>query len=311
MSKIKLLVITRNDSRYTVPSSYYFIKELSKVTDLRVSHDSGKIGDILTKIDFKPDFIYFNDYLENGSPNVTNLSSLLIPFAVGLHDLHFKYPNRKKTIKDEGVNYIFTYYRDKFLDWYPEFSQNMRWIPHHANTEIYKDYNLNKDIEILMTGSLLEEFYPLRVNIQKRFESRKEFVHHQHPGYRTIKDSEKNVYVGKNYAMELNRAKICITCDSIYRYPLMKYFEITACNALLLAPYSQEIGDLGFIPGVNFVSIDEYNFEEKVDYYLKNPLERERISLNGMKLSHQFHSTKRRVKEFLGMVDDIMIEKPD
>lgn len=78
-----------------------------------------------------------------------------------------------------------------------------------------------------------------------------------------LEKMKKNVFVGQNYAKELNRSKIVLTCDSVFKYPLMKYFEITACNALLLASYSKELGDLGFIPGVNFVAIDELCFEEK------------------------------------------------
>ena len=228
------------------------------------------------------------------------------PFAVGLHDLHFRYPNRKKYLLKEEVKYIFTYYRDKFLQWYPEFAENMIWIPHHVNTEIYKDYGLPKDIEMLMMGSTLEDFYPLRVSIAKRFADRPEFVHHQHPGYRSVKVDEKNVFVGESYAKELNRAKISLTCDSILHYPLMKYFEITACNSLLLAPYSDELYDLGFIPGVNFVSINEHNFEEKADYYLKHDKEREMIALNGMRMSHKLHATTKRVAEFLQQVEKIL-----
>ncbi|WP_079504536.1 glycosyltransferase [Mesobacillus jeotgali] len=306
MKKLKILFHTRDDSRYIVPASQYFIKELTKITELTVSHDAGHIEDIIAKSGIKPDFIYFNDYLENLSPVVTGLKTLKIPFAVGLHDLHYRFPERKNTILDENIKYIFTYYRDKFLSWYPEFANHMIWLPHHVNTEIFKDYHLPKDIDMLLMGSTRAEVYPLRVSMVNRLQHTPGFVHHTHPGYRKVGEKEQGVYVGESYAKELNRAKICLTCDSIYKYPLMKYYEITAANSLLLAPVSDELMDLGFIPGVNFISINETNFEEKASYYLDHENERRMISLNGMKLSHQKHSTMKRVFDFVHEIKKII-----
>ncbi|GIN74510.1 hypothetical protein J14TS2_49850 [Bacillus sp. J14TS2] len=306
MNKLKILFVTRNDRQYTVPASYYFIQELSMLTDLYVSHRSGDINEIVASLEEKPDFIYINDYFENGSPIIKGLKDVKIPFAVGLHDLHYQKPYRKAMLEKEEVKHIFTYYRDKFLKWYPEFSAQMHWLPHHAQTDLYYDYQLDKNIDLLMTGSLLEDYYPLRVLMQKRLAKRPEFTYLPHPGYRHIKEQEKNTYVGARYAKELNRAKISLTCDSVFKYPLMKYFEITACNTLLLAPYSKELGDLGFVPGVHFVSIDEQNFEEKAYYYLEHEEERQTIAQNGMRLSQKRHSTKQRAKDFLKEVETIL-----
>jgi spore maturation protein CgeB len=306
MKKLKILFHTRDDSSYIVPASHYFVDELTKVTDLKVSHESGHIEDIIAKSGITPDFIYFNDYLENLSPVVTGLKTLNIPFAVGLHDLHFRYPERKKFIIDENIKYIFTYYKDKFLDWYPEFADHMVWLPHHVNTEIFKDYHLPKDIDMLLMGSTRPEVYPLRVSMINRLQHTPGFVQHSHPGYRKVGEREQGVYVGESYAKELNRAKICLTCDSVYKYPLMKYYEITASNSLLLAPVSNELMDLGFIPGVNFISINEENFEEKASYYLQHENERRMIALNGMRLSHQKHSTGKRVNDFVNEIKKII-----
>ncbi|GAB2541026.1 glycosyltransferase family protein [Gracilibacillus alcaliphilus] len=308
MSKLKILFVTRNDSQYTVPASYYFVQELSKLTDLYVSHKSGDIHEIVASLDEQPDFIYINDYFENGSPAINGLKDIIIPCAVGLHDLHYQKSYRKAMLEKEAVQHIFTYYRDKFLQWYPEFSAQMHWLPHHAHTDIYYDYQLNKDIDLLMTGSLLEDYYPLRVLMQNQLAKRPEFTYLPHPGYRQIQKQEKNVYVGARYARELNRAKISLTCDSVFKYPLMKYFEITACNTLLLAPYSKELGDLGFVPGVHFVSIDEQNFEEKAYYYLEHEEERQTIAKNGMQLSQKHHSTKQRALDFLKEIETILTD---
>ncbi|GGP09213.1 glycosyltransferase [Oceanobacillus neutriphilus] len=310
MNKLKLLFMTRDDQSYTVPASHYFIQELQKITDLYVSHQSGNIKQILDSIPFEPDFIFFNDYLDNGTPVVTGLKDLKLPFAVGLHDLHFQKPLRKAMIEKENIQHIFTFYRDKFKQWYPEFTPRMHWLPHHAYDEIYQDYQLPKGRNILLTGSVLEDFYPLRAMMQMRLKNRSDFIHYSHPGYRKVGENEKDVFVGQNYAKELNRSKIVLTCDSVFKYPLMKYFEITACNALLLASYSKELGDLGFIPGVNFVAIDELCFEEKIDYYLNHEVERKQIAHNGMLLTRERHTTKKRAREFLTEIESILKKSP-
>lgn len=308
MKKRKVLFVTRDDKHYIVPATYYFIQELSQLVHLKVTHESGFLEQIIERTQFEPDFVYIHDFLENKSPIVIGLKSVNIPFAVRLHDLHYFTRERKKFLIREEVKYVFTYYRDKFLEWYPELADRMRWLPHHANTAIYKDYGKEKDIDLLMTGAMYEEYYPLRNMMFNRLKTRSNFVYLSHPGYRTIEQNELNVYVGEKYAQQLNRAKIGLTCHSIYEYPVMKYFEITACNSLLLAPYTEELADLGLIPGVHFVSINEDNFEEKAAYYLQNEQERKRISLNGMRLVHERHSTKTRAQEFVEQIEDILKE---
>ena len=306
MRQMKLLLIARDDSRYTVPASHYFIEELKQHVDLHVTHASGFLEQIVADCPFEPDLIYIHDYFENGSPTVTGIRNMSIPAAVGLHDLHFGFAFRKRLLQLEQVRYIFTHYRDAFLAWYSEFSDEMRWLPHHANTDIYKDYKQPKDIDILLTGAIYDQVYPLREKMLTRLSGRQGFVHHQHPGYRQIKNKE-TLLVGESYAREINRAKICLTCNSVFSYPLMKYFEIPACGSLLMAPASPELLDLGFVPGVHFVSIEDHNFEEKLDYYLNNDQERELIIANGKKLIVKTHSTKQRVQEFLQAMEEILL----
>ena len=309
MKKIKLLYITKDESKYIVPASVFFVNELSKYTELRVSHQSGHIEDIIAQSGFTPDIIYINGYEELTFPTITGLKDLKIPYAAGIYDLHYNYEHRFKCILEEDIKYVFSCYRDKFLTWFPEFSDRLRWFPHNVNTEIYKDYGQEKEIDLLMMGATYISYYPLRESILLRFKNRPEFVFHSHPGYRNVGENEKEVFVGEKYAREINRAKIFLTCDSIYKYPVNKYFEITACNTLLLAPSSDELFDLGFIPGVNFVSIDESNFEEKAYYYLENEEERKRISLNGMRMSHERHSTYKRVQDFINLLEEILQEE--
>jgi glycosyltransferase involved in cell wall biosynthesis len=296
----------RDFSQWGNPKQFYLAKELSTITDCVIWHEPGNINDILSKIRFVPDFIliFFYKSVSEISPPISGLSSLRIPCGVFLMDLH-NLNNLSNSILEDKINYIFTCYRDSFCKRFPQLINRMRWLPNHVNTEIFKDYKLPKEIEMLMMGAVSKTYYPLRDTIRKSLSGNPSFVYHKHPGSREVKDN-KNVYVKEKYAMEINKAKLFFTCDSKYHYPILKYFESLACNTLLLAPDSREIYDLGFRTGENFVAINEKNFLENAEYYLRNDKERERIAENGYKFVHERHSTAQRAKELLKMIVEIL-----
>lgn len=79
-------------------------------------------------------------------------------------------------MQEEEIKYVFTYYRDKFLQWYPELTDQMIWMPPEVNTDIFKDYGAEKDIDFLMTGNTHPKFYPLRAKMLETFKGRDGFL---------------------------------------------------------------------------------------------------------------------------------------
>jgi glycosyltransferase involved in cell wall biosynthesis len=227
-----------------------------------------------------------------------------IPFGIYLEDLH-NLNNVEERIEKDKINHIFVSYRDHFITNFPNLAGKMKWLPHHVNTAIFKDYHLSKDIKMLMMGAVYEYYYPIRHKILQTLSGNIDFVYHPHPGYRDINETDGD-FVKEKYAMEINKAQLFFTCDSIYKYPLLKYMEVLACNTLLLAPDSPELQDLGFRSEENFVAIDEENFLEKAGFYLKNEQERRRIANNGLNLIQERHTTAIRAKELLGMISSII-----
>ena len=304
---MKLLVFARNYTNYVSRNGmYYLLTELEKITDLVTWQDKGDdIHKILRQLDIEPDFILVSEYFENNSNKVTGLSKLSIPNAISLHELHWDIEYRNKLIQSENIQHIFSVYRDAFYKWYPKFRSKMRWLPHHVPVDIFKDYGLSKDIDYLLMGVIDKRYYPLRNMILNKMKDKPGFVNHEHPGYREF-IADENIFVREKYAREINRAKIFFTCDSILHYPVAKYFEVLACKTLLLAPTSPEIEDLGFIPGVNFVSIDENDFEEKAKYYLDHEKERLEIAEQGYEMVRARHSTVQRAAELVAMIEDIL-----
>jgi hypothetical protein len=114
--------------------------------------------------------------------------------------------------------------------------------PHCAEKEVFKDYNITKDIDIQLIGVICPEFYPLRTKLKIIIENIMIPIYgakcriHPHPGYR-INDTKEQVI---RYAKQLNRAKINVTCSSKFKYALAKYSEVPMCKSLLIADIPDE-----------------------------------------------------------------------
>lgn len=301
---LKLLLVIKDFSNWLHVERYRLQLALAGLTDLEVWHEPGNIHDIVKKIRFKPDFILLYLYGSINAPRATGLDTLKIPYGVYVQDLH-SLKNLHDQIVKNNIRYIFNCYRDMFLNVYPQFADRMIWIPHHVDLSVYRDYGLKKEIPMLMMGAVNPVTYPLRHKMLRALAGRKDFVFHAHPGYRNI-GAHEGKFVREKYAMEINRAKLFLTCDSIYQYPVAKYFEVPACRTLLLAPDSPELYDLGFRAGEHFVAINEKDFLEKAKYYASHDEERQAIADNGFRLVRTRHSTAARAKELVASIRNIV-----
>lgn len=305
--KLKLLFITKDWSIGIERNNYYLSHSLSRLTKLTIWETPGNIHDILSTLDFIPDFILLNDLRPSRCPNVTGLQTCDIPVGMIMHDLQYKTEYRKHFIEENNILYLFTHYRDKFLELFPEYEDRMIWFPHFVHTDVYKDYKQKKEIDFLLMGSTYPPVYPLRASILHGMKNLPNFTFHEHPGYDKERYDEENYLVGTRYAKEINRAKIFFTCDSIFKYPVMKYYEVLACNTLLLASHSKELEDLGFIPGIHFVEVNEENYYEKAMYYLENFESIGKvIAKNGYKMVRKQHSVKARAKFLVKKIKEIL-----
>lgn len=222
-----------------------------------------------------------------------------------MHDMHYKTEYRRKFIKEQKIDFLFPHYRDAFLRWFPEYKNRMKWFPHHVPTHIFKDYQLKKSIDYLFIGAQVSYVYPLRIKMIEQLRNEKGFVIYGHPGYKQINYHSNQYVVGEKYARVINQAKMLFTCNSIYQYPVLKYFETAACNTLLMANGSQELRDLGFIDGKTFVEVNEKNVLEKARYYLNNVEERLKIASSAYKMVRERHSTEKRANELIQFIRGI------
>jgi spore maturation protein CgeB len=165
-----------------------------------------------------------------------------------------------------------------------------------------------KDIDITFLGAV-NKYYPLREIIKKELP-----LFAKKNNYKIINPCrillvpkflqrndilEKLPYYqyGKKYVNTLNRSKILIFCSSIYKYPVLKYFEGMASGCLVMADEPGGSKELGFKDGYNFVKINKENWKEKVSYYLENEEERNKIGANARDTILKYHTHNIRAKE--------------
>lgn len=113
----------------------------------------------------------------------------------------------------------------------------------------------------------------------------------------------------KDYQEHMGRAKINIVArgwgnDSIRR------FEASSYGGLVLADRLPIITPDDFIDGQHIIyyNSDLSDLIPKIEYYLNNPVERERIGKAGRDHCMKYHTTESRARYFLGKVEGLFLK---
>jgi hypothetical protein len=97
--------------------------------------------------------------------------------------------------------------------------------------------------------------------------------------------------------------------SSLFKYPLMKFFEVMACNTLAISDLPVDWEVLGFKPEINMVSINYYDYLDKIKYYIRNEDERKRIAQNGMNLILNYHTNEIRAEQLIFQLEELINAK--
>ena len=306
--KLTILFFTKRFQNRLEKSTEYLIDELGKHVNLIIWEKDGDLEEILAHIQIKPAFILLNDFKRNYSPLIWNLTKSPCPVGAIFHEVKYKPFRRREFYEREQIEHLFVHYKEASLRFIPKLKDRYIWFPHHVPLTIYKDYGEEREVDILMLGAMLKSVYPERVAFYEMLRNEPGFLYVDHPGYGELKPDELGL-TGERYARQIAKAKLFITCDSVEKIPVMKYFESLACKTLLLATGSAELRELGFIDGETFVEIRKDNLLEKVRFYLSNHAERERIIENGYQLIVNRHSTEKRVSDLVNVIERILVDE--
>lgn len=293
------------------------ITAIESFAEVRYWHRDGSIQDILKILNFQPDFILQYDVAWGYafSPMITGLNNIDIPKGCVVIDIHYFPYVRRQYFEDNKIDLIFSLTKSPFLKTFPEYREKMRWWPFSINSSIFKDWQLEKEIDFLLMGQVYDREgtspnktktpkgrYPFREDVLEILRQVEGFAFHSHPGH----DAPSSALLNEKYAQELNRSKIFFTCGGVFKYPVLKYFEAPACKTLLLAEPVQDILDLGFIDGHHFVACDKSNLKEKAFYYLENEKERHNITENGYKFIHENHTNEVRARQLVSYIEEFL-----
>ncbi len=108
------------------------------------------------------------------------------------------------------------------------------WASMAVRTDLFRDYGLRKEYDVILYGVLESTIYPLRTRLAKMLANAPDirFRHIKHPGYYPDQESLANqVVAGAALGREINQSWIGIATCSVYHQLLMKYLEIPACHA--------------------------------------------------------------------------------
>ena len=178
-------------------------------------------------------------------------------------------------------------------------------IPHGAEQTIFKDYELEKQKDILLVGSIfyesmMGEHYPLRVRmveVLRKMSTKYRCGIYPHPGGVHL-DAYTNLYT-KRFAYAINSSKICVTCSGAPKSRFGKYVEIPMCGTAIAAdmPGEQEEEFSKFLIEID-MSMSDKEIIDKLEYYLENENEREKKIAEGLRYASQ-HTQEEYAKRFI------------
>jgi len=226
----------------------------------------------------------------------------ILSYATDLHSKNNIYNDEKQKLRDLIHNFDNVYICANYYYCYTRFFNiNPKRIikyPPFVDNDFYVEYNNNPINKILLSGTKTKE-YPARKKLN--------YI----AGYNNNVEVLKNgIYLGHEYIKYLNKFLCCFTCcaNKALPYIIGKFFEIPSSGSLLLA-YDEfvkdELNNLGFIDGENYISCTLNNMEDKIAYILdpNNLEEINRIRKNGYEFVWKYHKQTDRLKYINDFVD--------
>lgn len=166
------------------------------------------------------------------------------------------------------------------------------FLPFSVDTNLYKNKNVPRNIDVMSSFTIRKDVYPLRHQIQRLLTNM------------PIKSSVGRV-TNYRYIHTLNGSKIFVNSGSVYQRLTMKFTEVLACGTFLLTEEAEDMKAAGFEDGSYLVVFEDlHDLRRKIKYYLKNKKLRRKIAKRGMDFVHANHSNKVRVKQMISKIEE-------
>lgn len=171
-------------------------------------------------------------------------------------------------------------------------------LPFSVDTEVYKSSGSEKEFDAMAVFSETAWCYKSRRAIKEM-----------------LRKSKWNALVGGaskadriqhgDYVEAINKSKIFVIANNIYKTLSMKYTEAMACGTFVLADRPDDLEYQGFEDGKHLVLYNGMDdLIEKIAHYLEHESEREKIAQQGMEMVRNRHSCEVRVKEMVEILHE-------
>ena len=266
--------------------------------------------------EFNPDVILIDSRKQmvwHNAPKITT------PVAILMDDPHgarqrLDWINRDK-IEMTLFKYIggWEWWKERLHD-----THKQRWLPHACHEDVFYERGLDRSYDFALTGRSHASTYPLRSaiyawlgygrtpkDVNKNYDVIWKPRHKRSWGWTEAKRKSTGIVLGDEYAEVLGSAKIYPTGSSVYKYAVTKCFEVMGTGTALAMNETSGDTQLGFQRDYNYIHIDQNTFKDKLNYYLENYGEAQKIASRAKELIERRHSTKVRAQELLKYFEEL------
>lgn len=160
----------------------------------------------------------------------------------------------------------FDYFHDNFRNIKKFFIINNSFCP-----KTFKPLSKNKIYDILIFGCTNKYVYPLRKRIHNIcIDMNLKIKEIKYTQFNNSDNNNDNNNSQKELCKYINQSWLCISCVSNFSYFVRKYFEISACNSLVIG----DTNDQGKKLGINVLEINmnmtDNEIKSKISHYLNN-----------------------------------------
>ena len=132
-------------------------------------------------------------------------------------------------------NLITPYFKNNGIKFIKSKIKNIKifYLPHHINSDFFKNYNLEKEYDIFLFGNISPKFYPFRNRIFKLLAKNKDKFNFKFmDGIRNYFRFNEKVS-NSNLSKMINKSWITICTSSKYNLILGKYIETAMSNSVI------------------------------------------------------------------------------
>ena len=210
------------------------------------------------------DYFIIKDKEEINKRNLflSNFKGKKILLIHDIHDYTFRnqtYDSFKSFCKQVKIdlvigNYIFNNESKIIEDILLELNIKYCVMPNLIDSDMFKDYNHEKIYDILIYGCMAE-CYSFRRRLLNIIKSNKS-------NWKTRIIYIEDKICGEKLSREINKSYLCVACDSIYNYFLMKYIEIPLSNSFLIGSMPMQGNSL--FDANSYIHIDSNMSDEEI-----------------------------------------------